>query len=410
MGCILTAEGCVVALVLVAVNLVVGAEHVCLNTGILCRGKAELGSTESLAVNGGEGRTGLSVLLNDVEREGVLRLGEEVVAIAGTCLDELSVGLLGCLVETVLQHLHGCIGDILCDKVRHGILDGIGHRVVLEHHFHDVILLLLVLLDGDERLGRVGHRLNEHRGRIGRHLDWREHLLNLLLSVVYIDVTDNDDCLIVGAIPLLVIIAENLMGEVVYHLHGADRQAVAVLTAGVELRQCTLEHTHVGSEAAAPLLVDDTTLLVDLRRVEDEVVCPVVEDEQTAVESRLACSGHVGDVIDGLVDGCVGIEVSAELHTDRLAIADDIVLGEVLRAVEAHVLEEVGETVLVVFLLEGSDVSSEIEFSPLCRLVVVADIIGHAVVQLSYPYCRVIGKRSLTKRRCSCKCGCDEKK
>ena len=89
---------------------------------------------------------------------------------------------------------------------------------------------------------------------------------------------------------------------------------------------------------------------------------------------------------------------------------EECLAREVLCSVEAHVLKEVGQTVLVVFLLEGSDVGGEIELCPLCRLVIVTDIIGHAVLKLSDLYLRIVRKRCLTERRRCSEYGCNENK
>ena len=53
-------------------------------------------------------------------------------------------------------------------------------------------------------------------------------------------------------------------------------------------------------------------------------------------------------------------------------------------------LEEVGESVLVRCLLDGSDVGGEVELRPVGRLTVMHYIIGQPVLQLSLFYGRVI--------------------
>ena len=55
-------------------------------------------------------------------------------------------------------------------------------------------------------------------------------------------------------------------------------------------------------------------------------------------------------------------------------------------------LEEVGKSILVRSLLNGSDIGGKVEFSPSCRLVIVPDVVGESVVQLPFPYGRIIGK------------------
>ena len=80
-----------------------------------------------------------------------------------------------------------------------------------------------------------------------------------------------------------------------------------------------------------------SALFVNLGRVESEGVCPVAEYQQARVECRLARGRHVGYVVNGLVDGGVGIEVAAKLHAKRFQVTDKFVAREMLCSVKAHV-------------------------------------------------------------------------
>ena len=71
-------------------------------------------------------------------------------------------------------------------------------------------------------------------------------------------------------IPLLVVVAENLVWEVVNNLHYTDRQTVTVLAAWIELWESALVHAHHSRAACTPLLMDNATLLVNLLAVEDK--------------------------------------------------------------------------------------------------------------------------------------------
>ena len=73
-------------------------------------------------------------------------------------------------------------------------------------------------------------------------------------------------------------------------------------------------------------------------------------------------------------------------------------------------LEEVSETVLVIVLLECSNVSCKVELSPLCWLVVVADVISHTVFELAGSYGWVVRKRCLTECHCCSEDSCNENK
>ena len=152
-------------------------------------------------------------------------------------------------------------------------------RVVLVHEQELHYLLLLVRRDGDERFLVVGH--GEVRAGCGGfgHTDGAEHFLYLALDAVGVNVAHHNDALQVGAVPLLVVVAQGLVGEVVHHLHGADGQAVGILAVFEEHGEHFFVHAHHGSHAGAPLLVDDAALLVNLLRVEGQGVGPVVQDE-----------------------------------------------------------------------------------------------------------------------------------
>ena len=169
--------------------------------------------------------------------------------------------------------------------------------------------------DGVDGALVVGYVEVDALGSVLGHLDGAEELLDFSLDAGRVDVAHHDDALLVGTVPLVVVVAEHLRVEVVDHLHGADGQTVAVAVVGVDGGEQLFDDAHLAHVGAAPFLVDYAALLVDFLGVEQQVVGPVVEDEQAAVLHALACGGHVGDVVDGLVDGGVGVEVLAEFHT-----------------------------------------------------------------------------------------------
>ena len=97
--------------------------------------------------------------------------------------------------------------------------------------------------------------------------------------------------------------------------------------------------------------MNHTALGIDFLRVECEGRCPVVKDEKACVLHACTGYGYVADVVYGLVNRGVGIEVVAEFDAVCLAPVDDSFAREIVGAVEAHVLQEVGEAALV-FLFE----------------------------------------------------------
>ena len=128
--------------------------------------------------------------------------------------------------------------------------------------------------------------------------------------------------------------------------------------------------------------MDYAALLVDFALFEQQAVGPVVQDVEAGIDVR-GRNGHIVDVVNCLVGRGVGVEVLAELNADAFAEAHDAVAGEVLRAVEAHVFEEVGETALRLFFLHRTYLLRDVETGAVLRQFVVTDVIRQSVGQFA---------------------------
>ena len=69
------------------------------------------------------------------------------------------------------------------------------------------------------------------------------------------------------------------------------------------------------------------------------------------------------------------------------------IAGEVRGAVEAHVLEEVCQSQLVLLFLYGAYLLRDVEVGPVGGLLVVADVVGQSVVQFADAHGGVGGQR-----------------
>ena len=136
----------------------------------------------------------------------------------------------------------------------------------------------------------------------------------------------------------------------------------------------------------------------------------VMKHEKARVEDAFPYDRYVVEHVLSLLEACRCVDVSSELGSDALKPLEKALSREVFRSVEAHMLEEVSEAVLVIVLLECSDVSCKVELSPLCRLVVVADVISHTVFELACSYGRIVRKRCLTECHCCSEDCCNENK
>ena len=86
----------------------------------------------------------------------------------------------------------------------------------------------------------------------------------------------------------------------------------------------------------------------------------------------------------------MGIRVIAETHPEALEILDHFTGREIFRPVEGHVLEEVGEPLLVVVLHERSGVDEEAHADAIRRFGVREDGVAQPVFEQS-PFHRRIG-------------------
>ena len=110
----------------------------------------------------------------------------------------------------------------------------------------------------------------------------------------------------------------------------------------------------------------------------------VAQDHQAGVHDGGALDGDVVEHVLGFLETGRGIDVAAELGADGTEIVQDGFAGEVLGAIEAHVLQEVGQTVLLgVFLLDGTHVGGQVELCAAGRKLVMPDVIGKAVFKMA---------------------------
>ena len=242
MVAILVAKLGILALVAVGVLLLQGAHVVGLCTGILRSGEAELAGALCLTIEGLQGLHVLALLGHADELEAVLGLRQQVLVVVSVSLEEGAALLLRHLVQTEAHHARNDIGHITLHEIADIAFLLVGSGIVLHHNHHLAHLHLLVLVEDIDGLVVVGNRLGNHLRRIGVNLDASEELLDLSLHVVYIDIANDDDGLIVRTIPLMIVGAQGSGLETVDDRHQTDRHTQTVLGTGVHLGQRTGNH------------------------------------------------------------------------------------------------------------------------------------------------------------------------
>ena len=246
-----------------------------------------------------------------------------------------------------------------------------------------------IFLDVNNHLIIITYRIVLTLSRILRHRNLREKLLNLLLNLIHVYITYHYDSLQVRTIPFMIVIAQVLIGEIVDDVHRADRHAVFILRTLIDLRHSQLHqslHSTSGT-TGAPLLMDNTTFLVYLCIFQQQVMTPVVQNEQTRVENAFTFQRNSRNIIYRLLYAGISIQVSTKLHTNGLAPGNDTQLlslaREVLGTIKRHVFQEVRQATLTGFFLYRTHLLGDIEVCQSCLFGIMTQIICQAVLQLS---------------------------
>ena len=371
------------ALVTFVVEVLHADEVVLLSTAVFTRSEAVLLEADDLSYEGLESRLPLTFLEGSVKVGSVLRLSDDVVAEVNGSIDEGSIRLLDDVAEALGDHRSDDTFDVVFEGTHEGSADIWRCDIALIRDVDRVLRSFLVSSDTYDGLVVVFDRDVDTLSCIHWSRDVGEDLLDLSLRVVDIDVTDDDDCLQVGAVPLLIVVAQDLIGEAAYDLHLTDGEALPVLIAREGKVEELLHVAHIPAIAAAPFFFDDTTLSVDLLILEADEATPVVEYEDTAIDDALAWDGDLHQRVDRLVEARVSIDVATEAGTDALEEVDDSLAWEVLCAVEGDMLEEVSQTLLRVFFLHRAYLLGDIEFSSTLGLFIVTNEVGQTIGELS---------------------------
>ena len=140
--------------------------------------------------------------------------------------------------------------------------------------------------------------------------------------------------------------------------------------------------------------MDDTSFLINLCVFEQQIVAPVVENQQTGIDNTLTFQRSRTNMIDRLVDGCRGIEIGTELYADSLAPRYDAQFlpfaRKVLGAVESHVLQKMGQSALTGFFQNAAHTLGNVEVGQSCLLGIVANVVGHTILELPLANGRIL--------------------
>ena len=219
------------------------------------------------------------------------------------------------------------------------------------------------------------------RNRILGGGDIRKDALQRSFHRIGIHISNNDNRLQVRTIPGMIKVDQALGSEGLQVLFTADHRAMAIFRIPVQVGLRPFENPPVGRITRTLLFQDHRAFLVDFHRVAGNEMGVIVQDEQAGIHHAGAHQGDVIEHVHGLLNSRGGIHIAAERGADALEIVQNTLSGEIFRTVEAHVLQEVGQTILIGGFLDGTYIGRQVEFGPLGRNGVVPDVIGEPVVQ-----------------------------
>ena len=381
--------GIVAGVGLLGLGLELG-EHFGLGALDLGLGQAEAAELLGLEQGGGQGAQRLAVLAGGLDVGDVSGLAD--VADTEATGQERSVRLGGDLLEALVHRDGHDVLEQVGEQAHRGAVERLRGGLAAPVDFDAGVAVLGVGEDADGWLLVVRDGDDVLLLRILGSRDVGEGTLDAGLHVVDVDVAHDDQCLHIRTVPGVVEVRQALGLEGLEVLLGADDGRGGVLGVTIEIRIRLLAHAPLGGVAGTLLLQDDAALLVDLLRVAGHEVGVVVHDEDAGVDDGRTHQGNVVEQVDGLLNARGGVHVAAEGSANALQPVEDALAGEVLGAIEAHVLQEVGEAVLVGQLLQGADVGRQVELGPLGGLLVVTDVVSQSVVKLADAGGRIVGK------------------
>ena len=217
--------------------------------------------------------------------------------------------------------------------------------------------------------------------RVLRVLHGGEGFRDALFHGGDLDVTGDDEGHFTRNIVALVKVDEALADGVFDDFFDADGEAMGDERVRYEELELLFHEAGLHGVAGVFLGKNDAAFGIDFFGLEESSVGEVAHHGEGEIEGGF---GEVGEVehVDGLVERGVGVGVGPEGDAEALHLRDQLFgVGEVARAIENHVLQEVGHAALVVGFHEGAGVDVETERNALGRFGVGNDDVAEAVFE-----------------------------
>ncbi len=222
--------------------------------------------------------------------------------------------------------------------------------------------------------------------------DGTKNLPDLFFHGIDIKITNNNNSLQIRAIPFMVEVSDGFVFKIIDHGSIPDHIPFGIFTAFVDHGSQCIAHAFVGRSVHAPLFADYTPFQIDFGIFKSNIIRPVVQDKQGGVDNPLPQQRNIGEIVNCLFDTGPGIHILSELNADSSQIIEHGFLRIVCCPVKRHMFGKVGQTILIIFLLNSPNTVCNVKFSPFFRQSVIANIVTHAVFQHSGPDVGIEGR------------------
>ncbi len=143
----------------------------------------------------------------------------------------------------------------------------------------------------------------------------REVLHDEVFDLLWIEVAHGDHGHQIRSVPVEVESLQHRVTERSEYVFPADRKSLGVACTLEEHRKLLVQHAHARPTAQPPLLDHDLPFLVDFGAVQTDVLRPLGENQERALQ-RVRGVGGDRQRVHGLVERRVGVDIGAETHAD----------------------------------------------------------------------------------------------
>ena len=227
-----------------------------------------------------------------------------------------------------------------------------------------------------------------------------KHLLYLGFNLLYINISKNNNSLILWLIPFVVIIFEIVDGDGFDVVGSTNGHPIAVASA-VEKRLALFLHNHRRTQAI--FFEYYRPFALNVLGVEGQRTRPIAQQQQTGIDVGFICGDrHIVKVVFGIVPRGSGVGVVAKIDAYAAHKFDGGIVGKMFRAIEGIMLHKMRHAGLVVVLHKRAGILHKTKTrlarleGGLAHIVATQDVISEAIVEHSFY--KVLGLRHLLQR------------